>query len=453
MLELSFNEIAKAVDGEILKEPIEYNVQSVSTDTRKIKENTMFIALKGCNFNGNDYVEEAFNKGANVCIIDEIKYEENNIPSNKGLIKVENGRVALMELAKYYRKKLALKVIGITGSAGKTSTKDLLAALLSDKFKVFKTKGNFNNDIGLPLMILELDSNYDIAVLEMGMNNLKEIEKLAEISSPDMAIITNIGLSHIENLKTRDNILKAKMEITTYFGENNILVVNGNDDKLSDIDSKDYNIIKTGIGEDFNIGAKDFESREFSSKFKVFYNDLEEEFLLNMPGKHNVQNLMLGIAISKELGLTLKEMKNGLKNLKATSMRLELIKNNKFIIVNDCYNSSPSSVKSAIDVVKSINGKRRIGIFGTMKELGAEARNAHNEIGKYAKENKIDLVLCCGEFSENIQNGFGLGCIVFNNKEELIKNLKNVVKNDDIVLVKASRSMKFEEITNSLKEI
>lgn len=452
MLELNLQEIVKATKGVLLKEADVKEIKAVSTDTRKIEEGTMFIALKGENFNGNNYVLDAFNKGAKIAIVDEVKCDLNELKEDVALIKVQNTGRALMDLAKFYREKLGLKVVGITGSAGKTSTKDLVAAVLSDKYKVFKTKGNFNNEIGLPLMILELDSTYDVAILEMGMRGLGQIKELAEIASPDLGIITNIGISHIEILKTRENILKAKMEIATFFDKNNTLVVCGNDDFLGALPETQYKIVKTGVGENFEIGAKNIALEELSSKFTVYDGEKEEEFSLDMPGEHNISNLMLGIAIAKELGVSFEEMKRGLKNIEATSMRLELIKKDGFSILNDCYNSSPVAVKSAIDVMKNIEGKRRIAVLGTMRELGHKSEEAHMEIGKYAKENGIEKVLCFGDFSENIKEGYGEGCTVYENKEELIKDLLNIICEGDIILVKASRSLKFEEITKALLE-
>ncbi len=452
MLELNLQEIVKATKGALLKEADVKEIKAVSTDTRKIEEGTMFIALKGENFNGNNYVLDAFNKGAKIAIVDEVKCDLNDLKEDVALIKVQNTGRALMDLAKFYREKLGLKVVGITGSAGKTSTKDLVAAVLSDKYKVFKTKGNFNNEIGLPLMILELDSTYDVAILEMGMRGLGQIKELAEIASPDLGIITNIGISHIEILKTRENILKAKMEIATFFDKNNTLVVCGNDNFLGALPEAKYKIVKTGVGENFEIGAKNIALEELSSKFTVYDGEKEEEFSLDMPGEHNISNLMLGIAIAKELGVSFEEMKRGLKNIEATSMRLELIKKDGFSILNDCYNSSPVAVKSAIDVMKNIEGKRRIAVLGTMRELGHKSEEAHMEIGKYAKENGIEKVLCFGDFSENIKEGYGEGCTVYENKEELIKDLLNIICEGDIILVKASRSLKFEEITKALLE-
>ena len=230
-MELTFNELLKYSNGEVIVDNDNKEFNKLSTDTRKIEKGNIFLALKGENFNGNKYVKEAFSKGASIAIVDEVLFNEEDVDGV--VIKVESGKDALLQIAKGYREKLGLKVVGITGSTGKTSTKDLVSAFLSGKYKVFKTKGNFNNEIGLPLMVLELDSSIDVAVLEMGMSDFNEIHNLVNCARPDIALITNIGVSHIENLKTRDNILKAKMEITDYFNKNNTLVINCEDDKLS----------------------------------------------------------------------------------------------------------------------------------------------------------------------------------------------------------------------------
>ncbi len=450
MLELNLEEVVKAVNGELLKAPKEYTAKKVSTDTRKIERDTLFIALKGANFNGNAYVEEACTKGANLCIVDELLFDLKKIKDESGIVKVKDTRKALMDLAKFYREKLGLKVIGITGSVGKTSTKDLLAALLSSKYKVFKTKGNFNNDIGLPLMVLELDKSYDIAILEMGMSALGEIETLVNIARPDMAVISNIGICHIENLKTRENILKAKMEITTFFGENNVLAVNGNDDMLSNVTSDKFKVIKSGVGEEFAIHAEDIVINKLSSDFTVVTPEGSIRLHLDMPGLHNVQNIMPDIAIARELGVTLEQMKEGLNNLEATSMRFEIIDMNDYKVIDDTYNSSPAACRTSTDVMINLPGKRKICVFGTMKQLGDESVKEHRGIGQYAKEKGIDLVLCCGDFSENIAEGFGDNCKVYKDKLSLIKDLKSIIEKDDLILVKASRGMHFEDIVKEI---
>lgn len=449
-MDLSFEEILKAIDGEVLiKNKTIFN--KVCIDTRKIEKDNIYFALKGENFNGNEFVKDAFERGASIAIIDEVLYK--NTSENFGtIIKVENSEKALLNLAKYYREKLGLKVVGITGSCGKTSTKDLIAALLSEKYKVFKTKGNFNNQIGLPLMVLELDKSIDVAVLEMGMSDLGEIDILADCARPDIAVITNIGLSHIENLKTQDNILKAKSEIFNYFNENNTLIINGEDKFLSKIENTCFEVIKIGYNEEYDINAYNIILREDSLSFNINENGKEYEFNLPMPGKHNILNCMLAIAVSKKLNVSIKEMIKGINNLESTSMRLEIIKNKDNIIINDCYNASPDSMKSSLDVLNTYKDKRKVAILGTMNELGDESIKAHTEIGRYAKD-KVDLLIVIGKYKNEYKDGYSKdNIIVYETKEEFIKEKDTIIKENDVILVKASRGIKFEEIVNSLED-
>lgn len=451
-MELSLKELLEAVNGEVIfMGKTEFN--SICIDTRKIEKNNVYLAIKGENFNGNKFVLEAFKKGASVAIIDEVLFDLNNRDNLETVIKVQDTEKALLQLAHYYRKKLGLKIVGVTGSCGKTSTKDLIAAFLSEKYKVFKTKGNFNNQIGLPLMILELDSSIDVAVLEMGMSNLGEIDVLANCARPDIAVITNIGLSHIENLKTQENILKAKSEIFNYFGEENSLIINGEDENLLKIKDKCFEILKIGYNHEYDVYAFNIILEEDKTTFTV--KDKEEEIIFTIPmaGKHNVLNSMLAIEVAKKLNVTFNEMKRGIKNLEATSMRLQVIKKNKITIINDCYNASPDSMKSSMDVLSTYKIGRKIAILGTMNELGEEAANSHKEVGKYAL-NKVDLLIAIGKYNDCFKEGFaGENLITFTTKEECINNLSTIIKENDVVLVKASRGMKFEDIVSSLEEV
>ena len=285
------------------------------------------------------------------------------------------------------------------------------------------------------------------------MSHFGEIHRLAECARPDIALITNVGLSHIENLKTRENIFKAKMEITDFFNENNVLIVNGEDDFLPSIKDKNYKVIRTGYKDEFEFKGKDIKLHEDSTSFTVENNGEECTFNIPMVGAHNVLNSLLGVAAAKELGVTFNEMKEGLKNIEATSMRLEFIKHNDFEIINDCYNASPSSMKAAIDVLKNRKGKRKIAILGTMNELGAEAENSHKAVGEYAKD-KVDILITTGDFKDAYKSGFENNSIrIYNTKEDIIKDLKNIIEKDDVVLVKASRGIKFEDITKALEKI
>lgn len=449
-MELTFEELLKYCNGKVIVDKEEKIFNTLSTDTRNIKNGNVFLALKGENFNGNKYVKEAFEKGATIAIVDEVLFEENDIDGV--VIKVNNGKKALLDIAKGYREKLGLKVVGITGSTGKTSTKDLVSAFLSGKYKVFKTKGNFNNEIGLPLMVLQLDSSIDVAVLEMGMSDFNEIHNLADCARPDIAMITNIGVSHIENLKTRENILKAKMEITDFFNKDNVLILNEEDDMLSTVSDKEYKIIKTGYNKGYDYYASNIELTRETTSFDLNFNGKSNRINLPMVGKHNVLNALLAIAASFELGLTVEEMINGLKNMEATSMRLEFIDGDGIEIINDCYNASPDSMKAALDVLSSRDG-RKIAILGTMRELGDEASNSHREVAKYAND-KVDMLICSGEFIDDFKEGFEKEQIkLYNTKVNLINDLNSIIKPGDVILVKASRGEKFEEIVEALKNI
>ena len=453
-MELSLDEIVKAIDGRVIinKENLIFN--EVCTDTRKIEKDNLFIALKGANFNGNDYAKMAIEKGASLVIIDEINFDINEFENKAAVIKVDDTKKALGNLAKYYRKKLGIKVVGITGSTGKTSTKDLVAAFLSGKYRVFKTQGNFNNDIGLPLMILKLDKNYDIAVLEMGMSNFGEIRTLADIARPDIAAITNVGVAHIEYLKTRENILKEKMSISDYFGEKNELVINCENDMLRTVDrNQNFVLERTGYNKDYDLYAENIELNSKSTAFDAVTRENDRcRFTLNMVGEHNILNALLGIKVSLDLGVTFDEMKKGLENFKATSMRLEIINKKNFTIINDSYNANPDSMKAALDVLYNYSGKRKIAVLGTMGELGDYAYKAHTEIGEYAKD-KVDILLTTGEFKKYYEDGCENKCISFENKEELINKLRKYINDEDVILVKASRSAKFEEIINEIDKV
>lgn len=449
-MELTFEELLKYCNGKVIVDKEEKIFNTLSTDTRNIKNGNVFLALKGENFNGNKYVKEAFEKGATIAIVDEVLFEENDVDGV--VIKVNDGKKALLDIAKGYREKLGLKVVGITGSTGKTSTKDLVSAFLSGKYKVFKTKGNFNNEIGLPLMVLQLDSSIDVAVLEMGMSDFNEIHNLADCARPDIAMITNIGVSHIENLKTRENILKAKMEITDFFNKDNVLILNEEDDMLSTVSDKEYKIIKTGYNKGYDYYASNIELTRETTSFDLNFNGKTHRINLPMVGKHNVLNALLAIAASFELGLTVEEMINGLKNMEATSMRLEFIDGDGIEIINDCYNASPDSMKAALDVLSSRDG-RKIAILGTMRELGDEASNSHREVAKYAND-KVDMLICSGEFIDDFKEGFEKEQIkLYNTKVNLINDLNSIIKPGDVILVKASRGEKFEEIVEALKNI
>lgn len=450
MLELSLNEIVEITNGNLYGKNQCQTFNSVSTDTRKVSEGDVFIAFKGEHFNGNKYVLDAFDSGASLCIVDELHIDYNNIPSNKSLILVDNTEKALGKLAQFYIKKMNVTTIGVTGSCGKTSTKDMISAALSSKFKVLKTMGNFNNHLGLPLTILRLDSSYDVAILEMGMSHAKEIEYLAEIAKPNIVVITNIGLSHIENLGTQENILKAKMESTTYFDKTNVLIVNGDDAHLNSVSSELYPVVKVGTNDNFDFCAKNISLNSLSSSFEVLSDSLKGCCTLDLPGKHNIINYLLSIAVGKEMGLSLFDIEQGIKNIEKTSMRLDMLDVNGYTIINDCYNASPDSMKSAIEVQINLNKKRNIAVLGSMFELGEISNACHYDLGEYISSKNIDIVFTTGTYTEEYKHALKEKCLYFESKDDLISSLKKYVQPGDSILIKASRGAKFEDIYMSL---
>ena len=452
-MEFSFEELVSALEGTIVVNNDNKNFKGTCIDNRKVTEDCIFFAIKGERFNANNVAIDVLEKGASIAVVDEVNFKKEDAEGKGIVIKVDNTVKAMLKLANFYRRKLNLKVIGVTGSCGKTSTKDLIAAVLSTKYNVFKTEGNFNSEIGLPLMILQLTSEHDVAVLEMGMSDLGEIKRLAEAAEPDMAVITNIGLSHLENLKTQDNILKAKMEITEYFTKDNILVVNAEDERLKNLNSNDYKIEKIGYNHEYDVYASNIILREEETEFLAHAFGEEAVFNLPMAGKHNVLNTMLAIEVAKCLNVSFKQMVKGLENLEATSMRLQVIKKEGLTIINDCYNASPDSMRSSLDVLSAYKNCRKVAILGDMYELGDESERAHFEVGEYAKD-KVDILIVIGRYIKNFKDGFNNdNIIMYNTKEECIKELKNIVKLDDVVLIKASIGVKLEDVVKKLEEM
>jgi UDP-N-acetylmuramoyl-tripeptide--D-alanyl-D-alanine ligase len=287
----------------------------------------------------------------------------------------------------------------------------------------------------------------------MGMSSLGEIELLAKIAKPDIGVITNVGLSHIENLKTQENILKAKMEITAFFGKDNVLILNGEDELLKNISSDVFKVKKIGYNHEYDVYASNIILREEETEFLAHAFGEEAVFNLPMAGKHNVLNTMLAIEVSKSLNVSFEDMIRGVENLEATSMRLQVIKKQGLTIINDCYNASPDSMRSSLDVLSAYKNNRKIAILGDMYELGDESEKSHFEVGRYAKD-KVDTLIVIGKYIKNFKDGFNNdNIIMYNTKEECIKELENIIKLDDVVLVKASRGVKLENVVKKLEEM
>ncbi|MBO1263765.1 UDP-N-acetylmuramoyl-tripeptide--D-alanyl-D-alanine ligase [Proteiniclasticum sp. SCR006] len=422
----------------------EASFDAVFIDSRIVTENALFIGIKGEHFNGNEHYMDAFRNGASVAVVEEVEIGE--IPEGKAVLKVKSTYRAILDLAYYYRKMLNLKIIGITGSTGKTSTKDILHGMLSKKYKVFKTSGNYNNELGLPLMIFSLDETYDYAILEMGMSAPLEIHNLARVAQPDIALITNIGLSHIEFLGSQENILKAKMEITDFFEEDSLLVLNGDDEYLRNIGDKPYRVVYGGLSRGDYI-ARNISIAEDYVEFTVNRN--KEIIRLDIPGKHNVQNGILCYIVAKELGIKDEDLSH--VSILKSSMRMDVIRLDQLTIINDCYNANPDSTKAAIDYLANFEG-RKVAVIGTMKELGEESLAAHESVAYYAKTREIDLFIAIGEYMDEMTAVYGEGAVGFSTFEEAEQNIGKHLKREDVVLIKASRGMYFERFIPVLEQ-
>nr|WP_275695662.1 UDP-N-acetylmuramoyl-tripeptide--D-alanyl-D-alanine ligase [Fredinandcohnia sp. SECRCQ15] len=431
-------------------------IEGVSIDTRTIQSGNLYIPIVGETFNGHEFVETAIDNGASAVLWG---MNESNPPKGIPVIYVEDTLVALQNLAKNYRDELSIKVVGITGSNGKTTTKDMVTAVLSTVFRVHKTEGNLNNHIGLPLTILRLNEDTEVAVLEMGMSAFGEIEFLTKLARPDIAIITNIGESHMQDLGSRDGIAKAKLEIVDGLAQSGILIYDGDEplllDKVKKLNISSLTFGSTGKNDLFPTDVK-LESN--GTYFSINKNN-GEEFYIPVLGKHNVNNATAAIAVGLHFNLSWNEIKAGLKNSKITNMRLELIEGkNGLKLINDAYNASPTSMKAAISLIQDLKGfNRKIVILADMLELGENEIKYHEEMGHLLDPTKIDYVFTFGKLGEYISKRaverFPTGRVkAYLNKEELIAELGKVVNKDDVVLLKGSRGMKLEEVVAAFKK-
>lgn len=466
-MNLKIKDILKCTNGKLIIGDTEKECKNYSKDTRTIKKGDTYIGIKGEKFDGSSFWKDALNNGAETVIINNIKLDEieEYKKQNKNIIQVEDTIKAIGEMASYKMKiqkeKYNLKVVGVTGSVGKTSTKDIIANVLSKKYKVLKTEGNNNNHIGLPLTILRLQDE-EIAVIEMGMNHLGEISYLTKIAKPDIAVITNIGTSHIGNLGSRENILKAKLEILEGMDKKKIVINNDNDllNKWYLENKNNIEIHTFGIKNESEFNAKNIKLKENSSEF--ICENKNEKINIEVPvgGEHFILNALCGLTVGKLLNLNNEEIKNGIKDFKLTAKRMEInhLKNN-ITIINDSYNASYESMKASISNLKNMNGERKIAVLGDMFELGDFSEKLHKEVGTEIYKNKIDKLYLIGNYSKFIgeeaeKEGYKKENIFyFENKDELFNNLKNNLKSGDVILIKASNGMKLFEIAEKLKNI
>ncbi|MFI3114528.1 MAG: UDP-N-acetylmuramoyl-tripeptide--D-alanyl-D-alanine ligase [Clostridia bacterium] len=435
MEKLTLSEIAQFTNG---KQSGNIMISNVSIDSRNMKEDCLFIGIKGENFDGNDYLEDAILKGAKAVLTTKEIY---SIPN----IKVEDTGKAFLDMAKGYKERIiGLKTVGITGSVGKTTTKEMLHSILSEVDSTHKTDGNFNNHIGVPLTLLNLTKSHKYAVVEMGMSGKGEIELLSKAVCPDIGVITNIGESHIEHLGSKEEIAKAKLEILK--GLKGTIVLNGNEPLLRDLDIENE-IIYFGIeGDDLDVSCKDIRQYAKYTKFVAVGKDFEIEIKINTFGRHNVANALGAITVAKLLGATDEQVQAGLYAFQNTGMRQNIFDYDGYTVIEDCYNASPDSMKAALSVLNKTKSNKKIAVLGAMAELGDFSYNAHKEILQIARES-ADIVYLVGDAWRKVELQ---NAEVFENRQVLTLKLKQNVKEGDAVLFKGSRAEKMEEVLKML---
>ena len=454
---LSVKDLLQATNGNLISGNELDEINNIAIDSRKAKLGDVFIAIIGENLDGHKFMQSALDNGCKTFIknrSNSIKFESSDI----NLIEVDDTTIALGDIAKYYKEKFVIPYIGVTGSVGKTTTKDMIYAAISNNFDTLKNEGNFNNHIGVPLTLFNLNKKHECAIIEMGMSNFNEIEYLANIVNPNIGVISNIGLSHIENLGSQDGILKAKLEITTNFDENNILIVNGDDEYLSKVCKEDcnYNLKTFGFNSNNDVYCTEYIMSEDSINFKCIINGKEEAIFIPTVGKHNIYNAMAAILVGLTLGMKLEDIKLGLRGFTASKMRLDIFKKDDLTIINDAYNASPDSMKAALDILGRYE-KRRVAILGDMFEMGEHSEYGHRLVGE-SSINNVDVLITVGDMSKFIgyeAKKLGLdsnNIYHFKTKELAIESLDSLINKDDAVLVKASRGMKLEEIVEYLSK-
>ncbi len=481
---MKVKDIVKITNGKILCGDEKIPCNHFVRDSREVKEGDVYVALKGEKFDGNDFCLDAIDNGAKVCIVSkDITAEENDEikKSNVTIIQVLNTLKALQEIATYKRMQYNIPVVAVTGSVGKTSTKDLIASVVSQKYNTLKTKGNYNNEIGLPLTILGL-TDEEAMVVEMGMNHFGEIRKLTNIAKPTVAVITNIGTAHIGNLGSRENILKAKLEILEGLQGKTVVINNDNDllYKWANENKDKYNIITYGIKNKSKYMATDIKSFEDKSEFKVvceknesisdskqdvnmaLKQDIitaEEEGINNkivtvpVGGEHFILNSLCAIAVGEYLNVPTKKIISGIANLELTKKRMEILTSKAgATVINDTYNANYDSMKAAITYLKEIKNKRKIAVLGDMLELGDYSKELHEKVGEEVDES-IDILITIGKEAKYIaEKSKAKQIIECKDNEEAIEKLKEIQTKDDAILLKASNGMKFFEIATALCE-
>lgn len=449
-MNVKVTELAKALNSDVNSEKI---ITRISIDSRDVDENTLFFAIKGDRFDGHDFIKDVDEKGVGAVV------SQKDVRCNAPLITVEDTKKAFLKLASWYRCEFNdLLVIGLTGSVGKTTTKEMTYCVMSQKTKTLKTEGNLNNEIGMPKTVFRLDDTYGCAVIEMGMDNAGQISALSSSCKPDCAVITNIGVSHIENFGSREGILKAKLEILDGMKKGSPVFLNGDNDLLSTVKNDDYKLIFFGIeNKDCDVIAEDIKETGLSTEFVAVKGNIRQKITIPTVGIHNVYDALAAFAIGSEYGVSPDKIAKGLMNYVPSGMRQRIREIANKTVIEDCYNASPDSQKAGLNSLCKIAKGRKIAVLGDMLELGSYSETAHRNVGRYAAEKKVDILYTYGEESKYMAESaeeHGLENVKsFTDKQQLSDELLKTVKDGDTLLFKASRGMKLEEVFENLYKI
>ena len=439
-------EIVEATRGILVSGNKDDEINFFSQDSRQMTNGGMYIPLKGERFDGHNFIESAFQTGAQAIISEkDVNYED------KIVIKVKDTHQALKDMASYLRNHRPVKVVGVTGSVGKTSTRDMVYSVVKQKYKTLKTEGNYNNEIGLPLTILRYHDE-EVLVLEMGMNHLQEMSRLSMIARPDIACITNVGTAHIGELGSRENILKAKLEIINGMKEGSTLIINQDNDMLQTVELPHLNVVRVGKGQEASIQASHIVLEETKSSFEVEYQGKKEIIEVPVQGEHNISNALIAIAVGIELNISLEDIKKGIQEFKLTKNRMDILEKNHKTVIDGTYNASVDSMKSSIDVLANYK-KRKVAILADMLELGDYSQQLHEEVGSYVASKGIDILVCVGKEAKYIYQKARESMkdvYYFESNQEVIARLDELLKEDDVILVKGSHSMNLKEVVEKI---
>ena len=408
----------------------------------------MFICIKGERFDAHQFADEALQKGAAAVMICE------DIKVNGAYVKVQDTAKALLRLSAYYRQKFDIPVVGLTGSVGKTTTKEFTYLVVNSKYNAIKTLGNLNNEIGLPQMLFQIDNAVEAAVIEMGMNHFGEISRLSSAAKPTIGLITNIGVSHIEYLGSREGILKAKLEILDGLADGAPLILNGDNDLLKTVKSDEHKIYFYGLDNNADFKAENIKELNGSTQFTVSYFGKKQDITVPVIGIHNVYNALAAFAVGYFLDIEPEKAAKAIASYVPEGMRQKSVVINGITSIEDCYNASPDSMKAALQTLSATDGKKKIAVFSDMFELGDYAQTAHYNVGKMAAESSCDYLFCFGEESKQIikgakENGLS-NAYWLESKEALIDKIYEIAENGDVIVFKASRAMHLEEAISEL---